>query len=89
MQDGVFKLRKPIMKCSSSGGFQARRGSAEAIGSRATRSMERSNCGVDFAVAKGIRRKCVMPYSLILTDAARGNTTTIVFWMPATPASVR
>lgn len=79
MQDGVFKLSDLVTKCTSSGLFQARRGSAEAIGSCATRSMERSNCGVDFAVAKGIRRICVMPYSLFLIDAARGNTTTMVF----------
>lgn len=89
MEDGVFKLSRPVAKYTSSGKFQARRGSFEAIGSFATRSMERSNCGVDFAVAKGIRRKCVMPYSLNLINGARGNTTTIVFWMPATPANVR
>ena len=79
LQDGVFKLSRPVAKCTSSGLFQARRGSAEAIGSCATRSMERSNCGVDFAVAKGIRRKCVMPCSLSLINDARGNTTTMVF----------
>lgn len=88
-QDGVFKLSRPAAKCNSSGFLQARRGSAEAIGSCATRSTERSNCGVDFAVAKGIRRKCVMPYFFKFITLPRGKITTMVFWMSATPRTVR